>query len=150
MAHGTGTNAIPRRHRIICFLMVMCFSVSYLPVTNYWYVSIKGQEDLTRLVALMARAKINIDNKQSPEAVNQAIDSLFKELKIAAGIVQPDPPLEKGKITLVEISPEFPVHPVMFRLRIDKKQLYGLTGHDPFYQSICLSIDTPPPEPRRV
>jgi hypothetical protein len=146
---GRNTEKI-RKHRVICFLMMVCFAVSYLPVTTHWYVGFSDRENLTFLVTAMVGLKMDTENRESVKSVNQSMDTLFKELKIAAGIVQPDPLPEKGKVTLVEIVPEFPVHPALFRLRMDKKRLYGLSDHEKHYQSVLASLDPPPPAHRFV
>jgi hypothetical protein len=143
----TGSRHRAKFHqRIIAFVMLLCFAVSYLPVTNYWYLTFNGTQDLTRLLASVIRVKIDMDDQTSDRSVNQNLDNMFKELKIATGQIAPETPAGTGKIALVQIAPEFPLKPAPFSLFMNKRHQMCLYMFENNYQSILLSIDTPPPE----
>jgi hypothetical protein len=143
----TGSRHRAKTHqRIIAFVMLLCFAVSYLPVTNYWYLTFNGTQDLTRLLASMIRVKIDMDHQTPDRSVNQNLDNMFKELKIATGQIAPETPSGTGKIALVQIAPEFPLKPSPFSLYMYKKYQFCLYLFENNYQSVFLSIDTPPPE----
>jgi hypothetical protein len=144
------TNFIRKNTGLITLWMILCFSVSYLPVTNSWYLAMNGQDNLSRIVASVVRAKIELDEKTSAETVNQTINNIFKELKIATGIIKVQNPPRKGKISLIEINPDKPLQPAPFRLLVDKRQLYALSTNHKNYQSVSLSIETPPPNSLEV
>ncbi len=150
MAERIMTQVFAHRRRIIAFWMILCFGVSYLPVTNSWYLSMKGREDLTRLVTSMVRVKIDVDQKIPAGEFHQTMDKMFTELKIATGKVKIENTPEKGKVLLVEIVPEFALQPGLFRLCVDQKRLYSVSDQDQTHPSIFLTIDTPPPENRFV
>jgi hypothetical protein len=150
MVHDGRAYFVRKNKQIISFWMILCFAVSYLPVTNSWYLSIKGREDLTRLLASVARTQMAFDREEHAETVSQTMADMFTELKIAAGIIRKDTPPEKGSISLVHIVPEFPVQPLPFKLKVDKKQYDHLFCLSKNYQSVFLPIDTPPPERRTM
>jgi hypothetical protein len=123
--------------------------VSYLPVTHSWYLSWDGYKEMARLAASAARARIAVETGRPDKAVDQAVQDMFRQLKIAAGLVNPEPITpEKAGISLVEIHPEFPIQPAPFRLCIDKIFLSGPPGRSRHRLLFVPSIDTPPPEPR--
>jgi hypothetical protein len=128
--------------------MILCFAVSYLPVTNSWYLAINGQDNLTRILTSVVKTKIALNEKTPAEQVNQTINNIFKELKIAAGIIKAKVPPKKNKISLIEINPDKALQPAFFSL-IHGKQLYALSIHYKRYKSVYLSIETPPPRDKK-
>ena len=146
---GKNTAKFVRKNsRIISLWMILCFAVSYLPVTNSWYLAISGQDNLTRILAGIVKVKIELDEKTPAEQVNQTINNMFRELKIATGIIKVRTPPPKNKISLIEINPDKPLQPGSFSL-IPRNQLYALSISYKKYQSVYLPIETPPPRSQK-
>lgn len=146
MAKGGSLNFIRRKQRIILSWVILCFAVSYLPVTNSWYLSPNGRDGLTRMVVTVVRAGIEIGNKKDAVACNQSIGDVFKELKMATGKIKIQSPFQKGWISLIEINPDVFLKTDVFCICCEKKILYSIRIQNRQYQSAILSIDTPPPE----
>ncbi len=133
------------RKEIIAMVMIICFIVSYLPVTQSWYLSLNGRSDLSRLVISAMAVKKHLEQKTSEKAVAQSIDLIFKELKIATGITKIKLAPGKPKVLLTEIVPEFPLVPESFRFRMFQDYLDTIWSRMTLYHSISLSIDPRPP-----
>ena len=134
------------KRNIIVVGMMICFIVSFLPVTGSWYLSLNGRTDLSRLVISAMAVKKHLDQKTSQKEIARSIDNIFKELKIATGKIKGKKDSEKSRIQLTRIVPEFPLLSEHFRLKITQKYLYKITNKHNFYQSILLPPESPPPQ----
>jgi len=133
------------KRNIIAVGMMICFIVSFLPVTGSWYLSLNGQTDLSGLVISAMTVKKHLDQKTSQKEIARTIDNIFKELKFATGKIRVKKDSEKSRIHLTRIVPEFPLQPEHFRLKIAQEYFYKITDKHSSYQSILILIDPPPP-----
>lgn len=127
---------------IISIGMMICFIVSYLPVTSSWHISMKGRLDLSRLVISAMTLKQHFAQKTSEKKLARSIDAVFKELKFATGQVKLHKTPGKKPIHLTEILPEYPV----------LKALSGLSSYPDFfilvpYKKVFYQTDQSPPDP---
>ncbi|MFH2093476.1 MAG: hypothetical protein ABIJ31_14045 [Pseudomonadota bacterium] len=146
MIESIGKKNRANQQRIIALWMMFCFMVSYLPVTHSWYLSLKGRDDLAQIVVAVVQAQIDIKKNAPVKDRKQALDNIFKELKIATGKITVMPAPDKGGILLTQINPEIPLLQTSFRLRVDKTHFYTIMNEIKQYQSIFLTIDPRPPE----
>jgi hypothetical protein len=131
---------------IISIGMMICFIVSYLPVTSSWYISLNGRLDLSRLVISAMTMKNHIDRKSPEKELARSIDSVFKELKIATGQVKIHKTPEKKALLLTEILPEYPVLKFLSNLNSYQDFFILIPYKNVFYQTDQLPPEPPPPE----
>ena len=135
---------------IISIGMMICFIVSYLPVTSSWHISMKGRLDLSRLVISAITMKTHFDQKTSEKKRARSIDAVFKELKFATGQVKLHKTPGKKPIHLTENLPEYPVLSALSGLNAYLDSFILIPHKNVFYQNDLFPPDTPPPELRFI
>ncbi len=131
---------------IISFCVVICFIVSYLPVTQSWYISLANQSNLSRLIISAIKVKKQILHGASDKEVSRSMRSIFHELKLATGQINLNKIPKKKSINLTEIKADLPV-PGLSQYSYCYDDFFSLIVYESiFYQLDQLPPDPPPPE----